>query len=148
MGGWAVGAVISTVYTAWMIKRFQARGSLAITMATIAVSWFIVPFSPVVVVAVFLYAVGGSARGVCGVALSTTLMENVPKHLMGRVQNTIYFAGTLMQVSVGMLVGVVAHRIGLAEAFFIVGAMYFCGFIAAMVPAQEPSVERADATVA
>lgn len=147
-GGWAVGALLSTLYTAWMIRRLQARGTLALTMAALSVSWFLLPFSRVLALAVMLYGIGGSARGVCGVALSSNLMEMVPKHLMGRVQNTIYLAGTFLQVSIGMAVGVVAHRNGLAQAFAIIGVMYFCAFVAALVPAEQPAMQRADATVA
>jgi len=146
--GWAIGAVLSTIYTAWMIRRFRARGTLAITMATLSVSWFLLPFSHVLALGVMLYGIGGSARGVCGVALSSNLMEMVPKHLMGRVQNIIYLAGNFLQVSLGMAVGVVAHRVGLAVAFAIIGSLYFCAFVAALVPAEEPAIGRADASVA
>jgi len=146
--GWAIGAVLSTLYTAWMIRRFSSRGALAITMATLAGSWFLLPISPVLAIAVMLYGVGGSARGVGGVALSSNLMEMVPKHLMGRVQNTIYFAGMLLQIVMGMAVGLVAHRTGLAQSFAMIGAMYFCAFVAALVPAQQSVPEKADASVA
>jgi MFS family permease len=146
-GGWAIGALLSTLYTAWMIRRFRARGTLAITMAMLAVSWFLLPFSRVLAIAVMLFGIGGSARGVCGVALSSNLMEMVPKHLMGRVQNTIYLLGTFLQLSTGMAVGVVAHRVGLAQAFAIIGVMYFCAFAAALVPAEQPVIEKAGATV-
>src|SRR4051794_19805648 len=37
--GWAVGAVLSTIYTAWVIARFGSRPTVAITMATLAGSW-------------------------------------------------------------------------------------------------------------
>jgi MFS family permease len=147
-GGWAVGALASAVYTAWMIRRLRPRGATALSMAIIAGCWFIMPFSRVLAFSVMLYCIGGSARGVGGVALSSDLMEIVPKHLMGRVQNSIYFAGTFLQISTGMLVGIVAHRVGLAQAFYIVGAMYFCAFLAALVPAGQPALARADATVA
>src|SRR3954469_17160686 len=33
------------------------------------------------------------------VAITSTMMELVPKHFMGRVQNTFYFLGTLMQLA-------------------------------------------------
>ena len=147
-GGWAVGAVLSTIYTAWMIRRFRARGSIAITMATLAVSWFLMPFSRLLAIAVMLYGIGGSARGVCGVALSSDLMEMVPKHLMGRVQNIIYLAGNFLQVTIGMAVGVIAHEVGLTQAFHIIAAMYFCAFLAALIPAQQPALEKAGASVA
>jgi len=147
-GGWAIGAVLSTIYTAWVIRRMHGRGATALSMATIAVCWFIMPFPRVLAVCVMLYAIGGSARGVCGVALSSDLMEIVPKHLMGRVQNTIYFAGTFLQITTGMLAGLIAHRIGLAEGFFLVASMYFSAFVAALIPARQPAMASADATVA
>lgn len=147
-GGWAIGAVLSSLYTAWAIRRWKPRGAVALTMATLACCWIAVPFSPALSIAVTLYAIGGSARGVGGVALNSELMEIVPKHLMGRVQNAINMAGTLLQVSIGLAVGVVAHRIGIAPAFAIIGGMYACAFLAALIPAQQPISQRADATVA
>ena len=78
--GGTVGAVISTAFTAWMVRKFGARPAVAVTMLSIAVSWFVLPFSKLLAVAVMLHGIGGAARGVAGVALSTTLMENVPKH--------------------------------------------------------------------
>jgi len=146
--GWAIGAVLSTIYTAWMIRRFRARGAIAITMATLSASWFVLPFSRFLALAVLIYGIGGSARGVCGVALSSDLMEIVPKHLMGRVQNIIFLAGNFLQVSLGMVVGMIAHRVGLAVAFSIIGSLYFCAFAAALVPAEQPAVERAGASIA
>lgn len=147
-GGWAVGAVVSTVYTAWLIRKLGARNTIGLTMAALALAWYALPFSHFLAVAVALYGIGGSARGVCGVALSSTLMETVPKHLMGRVQNTIYFSGTALQLVTGMLVGIVAHRIGLAPAFAIIATIYLAGFLAALIPAEPPVVARADATSA
>lgn len=144
-GGWAVGAVVSAAYTAWMIRKLGARHTLAVTMATLALAWFVLPFLPVLSIAVALYGIGGSARGVCGVALSSTLMETVPKHFMGRVQNTIYLAGTSLQLITGLLVGYVAHNIGLAPAFAIIATMYLCGFLAALIPADAPAPEEAGA---
>jgi DHA3 family macrolide efflux protein-like MFS transporter len=147
-GGWAVGAVVSATYTAWLIKRLGPRHTVGLTMGVLSLAWFALPFSPVLAVAVALYGVGGSARGVCGVALSSTLMETVPKHFMGRVQNTIYFAGTSLQLITGMLVGYVAHHIGLAPAFAIIATMYLCGFFAALIPSEVPATEKSTATTA
>jgi MFS family permease len=144
-GGWAIGAVVSVAYTAWMIRKLGSRHTVALTMCMLAVAWYAMPFSPVLAVAVALYGVGGSARGVCGVALSSSLMETVPKHFMGRVQNTIYLAGTSLQLITGVLVGYVAHHIGLAPAFAIIATMYLCGFLAALIPAEQTVAEEATA---
>ena len=61
----------------------------------------------------------GSARGVGGVAMNTSLMEMVPNHLMGRVQNTFYFFGTFLQLVLALAVGAVAHKVSLVAAFAI-----------------------------
>jgi MFS family permease len=147
-GGWATGAVVSVFYTAWLIRKLGARHTVGLSMATLALAWYALPFSQFLAVAVVLYAIGGSARGLCGVALSSTLMETVPKHLMGRVQNTIYFAGTALQLVSGMLVGVVAHRVGLAPAFAIIATIYLAGGIACLVPVRDYATDRANVTTA
>ena len=68
----------------------------------------------------------GSARGVGGVAMNTSLMEMVPKHLMGRVQNAFYFAGTFLQLVLAIAVGAVAHNVSLVAAFAILAAFTAC----------------------
>ena len=146
--GWAIGAVVSAIYTAWLIGKLGARHTVGLTMAVLSMAWFALPFSPMLAIAVALYGVGGSARGVCGVALSSTLMETVPKHFMGRVQNTIYLAGTSLQLITGLLVGYVAHHVGLAPAFAIIATMYLCGFLAALIPSEEEVSKEASATSA
>jgi hypothetical protein len=75
--------------------RLGGRRAIAFSMALLSVCMVCAPVSPVSVSRhLLVYFVMGSARGVGGVAMNTSLMEMVPKHLMGRVQNTFYFAGT------------------------------------------------------
>jgi len=77
------------------------------------------------------------------------MMELVPKHFMGRVQNTFYFAGTLLQLVFSFAVGTVAHTRSLTEGFAMVGAIYLLAFLAGTWPvkvAPEP-VEEPAATV-
>jgi len=65
------------------------------------------------------------------------MMELVPKHFMGRVQNTFYFLGTLMQLVFSFTVGTIAHNRSLAEAFAIVGAIYLLACLAGVWPAKD-----------
>ena len=76
----------------------------------------------------------GSARGVGGIAMNTSLMEMVPKHLMGRVQNAFYFAGTFLQLVLALAVGAVAHKVSLVAAFAILACVYGLSFVAASWP--------------
>src|SRR5208283_2160139 len=106
-GGWGVGAFLSALYVPWIIARVGARASIAISMLLLTLSMALAPFSPRLAFAVLLYGLMGSARGVSGVAMNTSLMEQVPPHFMGRVQNTFYFFGTLLQVSLALTVGAI-----------------------------------------
>jgi hypothetical protein len=75
----------------------------------------------------------GSARGISSVAMNTSIMEQVPQHFMGRVQNTFYFAGTAVQVVLGFLVGAVAQW-NLVAGFSIIGLVYAAAFLSASWP--------------
>ena len=101
-------------------------------MALLSLCLFALPFSRLLAIAVMIYAVMGSARGVGGISISSTMMEVVPKHFMGRVQNTFFFAGTVLQMFVGYAVGVAAHKIALAVGFYIVGVLYAAAAVCAM----------------
>ena len=84
----------------------------------------------------------GSARGVGGVAMNTSLMEMVPKHLMGRVQNTYYFFGTFLQIVLALSVGAVAHRVSLVGGFAILASVYGLAFVASSWPVNAPVAEE------
>jgi hypothetical protein len=70
----------------------------------------------------------GSARGVSGVSMNTSLMEQVPPHFMGRVQNTFNFFGTFLQIGLGLTVGWIASRVSLAAGFGAIAAVYAIAF--------------------
>jgi MFS family permease len=133
-GGWGVGAFLSALYAPQLIARLGARRSISLSMGLLAICMFLAPFSVWLAIAVAIYGVMGSARGVSGVAMNTSLMEQVPDHFMGRVQNIFYFFGTALQVVLGIVVGAAAHNLGLATGFAIIGLVYTVAFISASWP--------------
>ncbi len=145
-GGWAVGAFLSVTYTPLLMARFGSRASIAISMLLLTIGMALSPFSPWLAVAVFVYGVMGSARGISGVAMNTSLMEQVPPQFMGRVQNTFYFFGTALQIVLGLAVGAVASRISLAAGFGVIAAVYAIAFGSACWPvkAQKAAAATAD----
>ena len=136
--GWGTGAFLSALYAPIVIARAGSRHSVGVSMALLALSQFILPFSHFLGLAVMIYALMGSARGVGGIAISSTMMEIVPKHFMGRVQNIFYFAGTVAQIALGYMVGVAAHKFALAIGFYVVGTLYLIASITALWPAAPP----------
>ena len=144
-GGWGVGAFLSALYAPTTIAKLGSRGSIAISMAILTVSMALSPFSPWLAMAVLFYGLMGSARGLSGVAMNTSLMEQVPPHFMGRVQNTFYFFGTLLQVVLGITVGWVASRVSLAAGFGLIAVVYALAFGSACWPMK---TQQAVASVA
>jgi MFS family permease len=134
--GWAVGAFISVFYAATFIRRNGVNRSVMFTMGLIAVSLFLLPISRWLALAVSIYFVMGSCRGTGGIALSSEMMELVPRHFMGRVQNTFSFVASALQILTALLVGEAAHRDGLMYGFWMVGAMYVGAALAAWLPVR------------
>src|SRR5262245_5548083 len=132
--GWAVGAFTSTLYAPLFIRRLRGRRSVVCAMAMLAVSLTLAPLSGSLALTVMCYVAMGSARGLAGIAISSTMMEMVPKHFMGRVQNTFFFMGTLLQLVTSIGVGVIAQHISLALAFAVIGIMYGIAAITAAWP--------------
>src|SRR3981081_4219110 len=144
-GGWGVGAFLSALYAPWLFVRVGARISIALSMLLLSLTMALSPFSPWLAMAVLLYGLMGSARGVSGVAMNTSLMEQVPPQFMGRVQNTFYFFGTFLQVGLGLAVGWVASRISLAAGFGMIAAVYAVAFGSACWPMKTRQVVAAGA---
>jgi MFS family permease len=134
--GWGTGAFVSVLYAPKLIGMLGGRRAIAFSMALLAACVALAPVSGFFVLAIATYFVMGSARGVGGVAMNTNLMEMVPKHLMGRVQNTFYFCGTFLQLVLAVSVGAVAHRVSLVLAFAILACVYAMSFLASSWPIE------------
>jgi len=157
--GWAVGAFMSAIYTPALIRGTGHRRAVGVSMALLGFSLISLPFlgshvhgafaippsltvGMALVVCVAVYCLMGCCRALGGVAITSTMMELVPKHFMGRVQNTFYFLGTLMQLAFSFVVGTVAHTRGLAQGFAIVGGIYLLACLAGSWPASDAVAEQ------
>src|ERR1700685_967178 len=134
-GGWGTGAFVSALYAPWFIAGLGARRSIAISMGLLTICMILAPLSAILVIAVLIYGVMGSARGIAGVAMNTSIMEQVPQHFMGRVQNTFYFVGTALQIVLAIIVGEVA-QVSLVAGFSIIGLVYAIAFVSASWPVR------------
>jgi MFS family permease len=148
--GWASGAFTSMFYASRFIRRNGAHLSATLTMLVIAVALVLLPAVPWIALTVPIYFVMGSGRGVGGIAISSEMMEIVPKYFMGRVQNTFFFLASALQICTALLAGEAAHRDGLKFGFYIVAAMYVGAALAAWWPAratqlvEDPDKQAAD----
>ena len=159
--GWAIGAFMGAIYTPRLLRSSGHRRAIGISMALLALSLIALPFlgahihgvvkisaplkiSMGVAVCVAVYCLMGCCRALGGVAITSTMMELVPKHFMGRVQNTFYFLGTLLQLAFSFIVGTVSHTRGLAEGFAIVGGIYVLACFTGSWPASDVVAKPAE----
>jgi MFS family permease len=131
--GWGTGAFLSALYAPQLIAKLGARRAAAVSMGVLAISAILAPLSAFLFIAVLMYGAMGSGRGVGGVAMNTGIMEQVPQHFMGRVQNAFNFAGTSLQIILALVVGAVA-KVNLAAGFSIIGMVYAASFVSACWP--------------
>ena len=151
--GWAIGACVSAFFAPRLLRGTGHRMAIVLSMALLGLSLIALPFIGAhlrssirmaafvvgtnLVAAVLVYCLMGCCRALGGVAITTSMMEMVPKHFMGRVQNTFYFAGTFLQLGVSVLVGTVAHKYSLAAGFAMVGALYLLACVAGAWPVMD-----------
>ena len=145
-GGWGVGAFLSALYAPKVISKFGSRAAIAVSMGFLAACMTLSPHVRLLAIAVFFYGVMGSARGVSGVAMNTSLMEQVPQHLMGRVQNAFYFVGTFLQIALSLSVGWMAQKVSLGGGFALIGSMYLIAFVSALWPVSESRAAAGEPT--
>jgi MFS family permease len=151
--GWGTGAFLGSFATPALIRGHGHRRTIAVSTALIGISLIGLPFlgahlhgtihltatfavGAAMLACVAVYGVMGCCRALGGVAINSSMMEQVPKHFMGRVQNTFFFAGTLLQLVLSFVIGTVAHNRGLAEAFAMVGTIYLVASITGGWPAK------------
>jgi MFS family permease len=157
--GWAIGAFLGAIYTSKLLRGAGHHRAVGVSMALLGLSLIALPFlgshvhgafaisgsltvATALVVCVAVYCLMGCCRALGGVAITSTMMELVPKHFMGRVQNTFYFLGTLLQLAFSFIVGTVAHTRGLAQGFAIVGGIYLLACLAGSWPASDAVAQQ------
>jgi hypothetical protein len=151
---------VSTLYTPMVIGWLGTRASIRLGMFVLGGCMILVPHSVflsgamgillhsaakylldiALAVAALLFFFMGSARGMGGTALNTSLMELVPKHFMGRVQNTFYFMGTLLQLVLAYAVAFAAHHIGLSTAYVLIAIVYLGACASTLLSAEPASI--------
>jgi MFS family permease len=147
-GAWGAGAFISALVVGRALKHLGPHRLIAACLACMGVSLCVFPFSRFLALACACYFIGGIARAAGGIALSSEIMTLVPKHLMGRTQNTFALLATSFQIVLAPAVGVVAHRWSLSGAIVLISGLYFTGFVAAasISPASRADVSFEAAT--
>jgi MFS transporter, DHA3 family, macrolide efflux protein len=128
---WAIGALLSGAIVPLIVKRFGVKASIAGASGLVAAGFIVAPLCSRLGVALLLFLIMGAARGISIVGVNTGLMEVVPQHYMGRVQNMFAIVSRSIQLLLGMALGLIAHSAGLIVAFCVLAMVYMVAAIAA-----------------
>ena len=146
--GWGTGAFLSALYAPVAIKAVGAKRAIVLSFVVLATSMVSLPFSAFIALATVIYFLMGTGRGFGGVGINTIIMEIVPKHFMGRVQNLFYFGATLLQIGFSVAVGFAAQRVALRWGFFTVALVYALACLASLgAPADAKAPAPVEAVV-
>jgi MFS family permease len=138
--GWSLGAILASGYAGSKLRH--GPGILtALWMALLlgGVACVASPYARVLALVVFFYFLMGAGRGIGGIGVSSGLMHEVPKPLMGRTQNVFTFVGIALQLVLTMGVGWLSEHVSLALGFAFVGSSYFAASLLAWIVAREPA---------
>ncbi len=152
--GWGIGAFVSTFYAAQLSHKFGWGRVVPGSMFLISLCFFFVPHSTVMGMAAAIYLassvyfIAGAARGFGGVALSSSIMELVPKHFMGRVQTLFSLSAITLQVTLAPVAGRIAERHSLTLALALIALLYVLATVTSFSGARTSvtTVEKANAT--
>jgi hypothetical protein len=150
-----VGSGMNSAAVYWYILQAthleQLLGILVVAQALLSLllmPFSGVSFSGVLSIASGLYLVGGTARGLGGVALSSSIMEAVPKRFMGRVSTLFGIVSIMLQISLALAVARIAHNVGLTSAIFVIATLYlfaaFSGWLSGRSADTPASSNRAE----
>jgi hypothetical protein len=112
----------------------------------VAVGCVVVPFCSRLAVALLIFLIMGAARGVSVVGVNTGLMEVVPQHYMGRVQNTFAMFSRLAQILIAVGLAIVARNAGLIAAFCGLAMVYLLAAAAAGAAGSPPVYSKESVT--
>lgn len=129
--GWAVGAIIGGLSAGTLARKNPYR-VLILALGTLAVGHTLLPYAHLLAVVVAMNALFGVCRALGGVLTQSSIMNTVPRHLMGRTQSTFSVIATVLQVSMSFTLGWFAQNVTLSAAFLLLGAIYAGAVLAAV----------------
>jgi MFS family permease len=122
--GWALGAVVGGLTVNLLVQRYLPRVILLAALTTLAVGHALFPYVQILAIAVAMHALFGMCRAYGGVLTQSSIMNTVPRRLMGRTQSSFSIIATVLQVIMSFTLGALADHVGLPVAFGVLGMLY------------------------
>lgn len=109
-GLYGVGALLSTIVVAQIVKKIGRQSSLLLCYSIAGFSCFISPLMSTIYLAGIAYFFMGIHNNAARIIIRTIFMEVIPNHIMGRVQTIFGVYTRIMMLSSALLAGWITEQ--------------------------------------
>tara|TARA_B100001765_G_C19501786_1_gene339866 strand:- start:482 stop:1705 length:1224 start_codon:yes stop_codon:yes gene_type:complete len=109
-GMYGIGALLSTIAVAKVVKKIGRKSSLLLCYSVAGFSCFISPIMSTIYLAGVAYFFMGLHNNAARIIVRTIFMEAIPNHIMGRVQTIFGFYTRIMMLSSALLAGWITEQ--------------------------------------
>ena len=132
-GMYGIGALISTIVVAKMIKIIGRKRSLLCCYFIAGISCFISPFSSSIYIAGITYFVMGLYNNSARIIVRTLFMEIIPNNIMGRVQTIFGVYTRAMMLASALLAGWITENMDPYAGMNFASAHYFIALMGILI---------------
>lgn len=137
--GWSLGAIAVSALAGTLMRSSSSHlWMLSGALVLAAISCGLAPHFAILAIGVGFYVIMGAGRGMAGVGVNSSLMDVVPKQLMGRTQNVMNFTGIVLQLILTMAVGWMAEHWTIVSGFHLIASFYLVAGLLALLVARMP----------
>jgi len=141
-GMYGIGALISTIAVAKMIKIIGRKKSLLCCYFIAGISCFISPFSSSIYIAGIAYFVMGLYNNSARIIVRTLFMEIIPNNIMGRVQTIFGVYTRAMMLASALLAGWITENMDPYAGMNFASAHYLIALMGILIIINYPKFKE------
>ena len=141
-GMYGIGALISTIAVAKMIKIIGRKKSLLFCYFIAGISCFISPFSSSIYIAGIAYFIMGLYNNSARIIVRTLFMEIIPNNIMGRVQTIFGVYTRAMMLTSALLAGWITENMDPYAGMNFASAHYLIALMGILIIINYPKFKE------
>ena len=141
-GMYGIGALISTIAVAKMIKIIGRKKSLLCCYFIAGISCFVSPFSSSIFIAGIAYFVMGLYNNSARIIVRTLFMEIIPNNIMGRVQTIFGVYTRVMMLASALLAGWITENMDPYAGMNFASAHYLIALMGILIIINYPKFKE------
>ena len=128
-GFYGIGALISTISIGWLINKIGRSRSLIFCYGIAGIMCFISPILATIYLAAIAYFFMGLNNNAARIIIRTVFMENIPNHIMGRVQTIFGVYTRTMVIASALAAGWIVENQSIVTGMTFTSAHYLVALL-------------------